>query len=147
MSIDLTIDNQTYVYPSENQSPGYGEDATAWAEKVTEKINSIAPAGSISLTSFALLGSQTATNITGFILDGASVLAFSAFYYVTRTSAGQESGIITGHYTGSAWDFRVEPTGDASIDFDITSLGQVTYDTSGADAVTIKFLTTTVITA
>lgn len=148
MSVELTVGGVTFVYPSENQSPGYGEDATGWAEKITEITNTLFPLGSILLTSDTILGNGILTDIKEFRFDSGIVSAFRAHYHVERTSSGTETGIVDGLFDGGSWDFHVEPLGDASIEISMHSSGQMQYQTKdGIDGGVIKFKTISVISA
>lgn len=149
MSVELTLGGITFVYPSENQSPGWGEEATAWAEKMSELMNTLSPLGSIPLTSATILGNQTEKEILGFLFDSSLVSSFRAHYFVERTVSIVESGIIDAYYNRdtSSWDYSVDPLGDASIIMTVDSIGQVKYTTSGAEVGIIKFKTISVISA
>lgn len=147
MSKTLTIGEESFEYPTENQASGWGSEATDFAAKVAERLNTLTPAGSIDLTTFAILGSQTDADVTGFIFDSGTVVAFSAFYYVSRVSSGYETGWIEAVYNGSLWEYSIRPTGDANITLEVTSTGQIRYTTTGADAGTMKFRSYIVIPA
>lgn len=50
MAINLTVNNQTFSYPSPGDDQGWGADATDWAEAVTTIVNTLSSPGDIPST-------------------------------------------------------------------------------------------------
>lgn len=70
MAKKLTVGGTVYNYPVEGEDAGrYGEDASSWAEAVTDTISIINGPGDILQTNFNIDNNQTTfANITGFYL-------------------------------------------------------------------------------
>lgn len=148
MSVELQLDGITYDYPTENESPGWGEPATSWAEKVTELLNTLSPLGSISLTTSLISASATDQPVLGFAFSSSIVVAFKAVYYISMPDEPSvEFGTVNGVYNGTAWEFSVDPTGSADVYLEVDSSGQVTYTNNNATNGIIKFKTESVISA
>jgi hypothetical protein len=146
MSKTLTVGSETFEYPSVGQSADWGEEATAWAEKVSEVLNDLAGVNNISLTT-----SFISNNITDLAFETTSVIAFEVEYLVTREDTVDnisEYGKMNGKFVNGAWSFQVEHIGDAGIDFDIETDGRVKYYTSnmtgGTHTGSIKFRAETI---
>lgn len=135
MSKPLTIGSETFDFPINGQNSGWGEQVTDWAEAVTNALQTVQGPADILLTTANIINNQsTFVNINGFSFSTATVEAFTAEYYVLRTTAipaasKVESGHISGNYDGTAWLISIQNTGDAGIDFQITSGGQLQYKT------------------
>ena len=134
----LVINNVTYNYPGPGEDPGWGEDATGWAEEVTSVLSSLLGAGDILETTFNVANNVTsATNITGLSFDTATVRSAVIEYSIyrisdTTTSGKAETGVLDIVYDNSAssgnkWLLSQESNGDSGITFDITDAGQFTY--------------------
>lgn len=131
----MTVNGTTFDYPVSGEDPGlYGEEATAWAEEVTDVLSSIVGAGDILQTNFNLDNNQTGSfaNITGFIFDSSQVRGVTASYRIERTNASTylvekgELEIVFNPQT-TTWTLQREYVGDGGIDLDITSGGQLQY--------------------
>lgn len=134
MAKDLTVLNNTYSYPDAGENPGWGEDATAWAEAVTESLANIQNPYDILLTTFDVDDNITTfTDIPGFTFDSSAVRSFIAEYNALRTDGVTdfaESGIIQGVYSGTDWVISAEVNHDAGMQYHITSAGQMQYKSS-----------------
>ncbi|PCI45885.1 MAG: hypothetical protein COB41_00405 [Proteobacteria bacterium] len=89
--------------------------------------------GDVNETSFALVQSQTNTNITGLLLaNGVTRGAVVEYTIVIDATANlYEKGEFEMIQKGSTWEMSREFMGDDSlIDFDITTSGQVRYTSS-----------------
>lgn len=132
MSTELTVGSETFNYPENNQSPGYGEDAHDWAVAVTSTLSTISGPNDITISSDTIANNQSSSvAIVGLQFGTAAVRSFEITYIVYRTSDSStvtESGKMFGTYDGSSsWAFTVETIGDAGMAFEITAAGQVKY--------------------
>lgn len=146
MAVTLTVNGTPYEYPQNGENPGWGEDATAWAQAVTDVLNNLQGPGDILPTSFTIADNVTTfTNITGLAFSTTSVRSFEIEYNVFRndgTTPIAESGLIHGVYNGTSWDISRDYTGEAGMTFQITNGGQFQYQSSsvgGTYSGTMKF--------
>lgn len=137
MSKTLTIGSETFEYPEQGTSPGWGENATDWAVATTNKLGTLSGPNDINTTTFPIADSQSAavdvgTGATSLLFSTSAVRSFEVSYSVIRGS-DVETGTMEGIWNGSAWSFSHSFTGDAGMDFEITAGGQVQYfsDTKG----------------
>jgi hypothetical protein len=150
MAESLTLNNKTFEYPSNGESPGYGEEATAWAKEANTVLNTLFGNNDISITTATILDNQTtAANVTGLIFDASFVRSFEVIYDVIRNDGSsqiQQNGKILGIYDGSDWSITSECNGDAGIDFIINNDGQIQYfstSVGGTYTGTMKFKAST----
>lgn len=155
MSTPLTINNNTFNYPSPGDDPGWGENATGWASAVTTAINNLLGPGDIIETTFNIANNiSTNTNIVGLLFNPTSVRAAVIEYSMyrrsnTNPSGTVEEGTITLIYdndasAGNKWKLTREANFDAGIDIDIVdSTGQLVYQSTNIGATgysgTMKF--------
>lgn len=136
MAKTLQIGSKVFEYPETGDKPGWGEEATAWAEAVTESIGNVQGVNDILITSANLNNNQAvAANINNFVFNTAQVQGVSSEFLIIRTydagaSVVTESGTIYGNYNGSEFFITVESVGDAGIVFSITNTGQIQYTSS-----------------
>lgn len=132
--IRLTLNGTVYNYPSPGDENKWGEDATAWAEAVNSTLGTIIGAGFIQETTVTINDDvSTFTNILGASFNNAVSRSFKFNYSVTRSDGitnSVETGLINGIYNGSDWDYSIERTGDAGMDYNVTSTGQLQYKSS-----------------
>jgi hypothetical protein len=148
MSVSLTIGSETFQYPQEGTKPGWGEEATAWAVAVTNKLATLSGPNDINCTCVVIANNQSCAQNVG---TGASALSFpvsavrsfEVCYAVTRGTS-VESGQMYGVYDGSDWSFRHEHTDCAGVCFQITPTGQIQYFSTDDVAGTIKFRARTI---
>lgn len=141
-TIPLTIDNVTYNYPGPGEDPGWGEDASGWAEGVTDVLNTLLGPGTIVETTINLNNNQTTSeDVNGLIFDISTVRSAIITYSIYRTSTDTPTGTVeTGQlhivYDNLATDWLMsqERTGDAGVTFEIDSLGQVSYTSTNIDS-------------
>lgn len=106
MGIELSIGGVIFDYP-ETSSEDWGEEATGWAEAVTEQINILSSIGDISPTVFVIPQVQANfTDITGLRFDNSFVKGAFVEYNIQRSSntAGQkyaETGVLMLAFTSS----------------------------------------------
>ena len=153
MSKTLQVGSDIFKYPEQGTNPGWGEEATAWAEAVTDALKSVQGPNDILLTSAALANNiTTLTNIPGFNFDTSDVQAVTAEFFVIRVydsgaTTVAQSGSMAGNYDGSTFYLTVQSVGDAGMDFDITNAGQVQYkssDLANHMSTTIRFKAKTI---
>lgn len=131
MPIQLTVNGTVYNYPVAGEEQKWGEDGTAWAEAVTNILSTIVGDGFIPETTVTIDDNITSfTNILGASFNNSISRAFRFTYAVSRTDGSSvftETGVITGVYDGSEWDYTIERLGDAGMTFNVTSTGQIQY--------------------
>ena len=137
MSVTLTVNNTPFAYPSSGDEPGWGGQATGWAEEVTLVLGNLLGPSDILETAFNIANNQTTvTDVTGLTFDSGSVRSSVVQYSVYRISDSNPSGNAeTGEmhliYDGSAatpWSIAIGGVvGNAGINFSITNTGQVQY--------------------
>lgn len=150
----LTINNNTFNYPDPGQDPGWGEDATGWAESVTEVLNTLLAPGDILQTSFSVANNVASpSNVVGLFFDGATVRAANISYAINRTSNTNpyginETGTIYLNYDGAAplgskWTLSQQKHNDAGVTFSVNDSGQILYTSTDIGATnyqgTMKF--------
>lgn len=150
--IQLVVNGQTYNYPENRDSPSWGEEATAWAEAVTDVLNNFVGDGDIIPTVATISNNQSsATNIAGLFFNTASVRGAIVEYTIYRntTGIGATELIETGSmYLGyksvaGTWTLSILGTGGAGVTFSVLNTGQVQYTstniTGSSYSGTIKF--------
>lgn len=134
MARQLTINGTTYNYPDAGENPGWGEDASDWAEAITDAINSLTGASDIPETTAIIADNvAVATNITGMKFLTPGTKGFTIYYVVNRsngTTNFNEYGLLHGVYTGTDWAMTREYVGESGVGMTITSAGQVQYTSS-----------------
>lgn len=153
MSKTLQIGSDIFEYPEQGTNPGWGEEATAWAEAVTDALKTVQGPNDILLTSAALSNNITTfTDIPGFNFDTSDVQSITADAFIIRvydsgTTTVTQSATITGNYDGSTFYIAVQSVGDAGMQFNITNAGQVQYkssDLTNHTSTTIRFKAKTI---
>lgn len=141
----LTIQGNTYDYPDPGQDPGWGEEATAWAEAVTAALNTLIGLGDILETSFTLQDNiSSPSNVEGLRFDPAFVRAANVSYSVIRNGINQ-SGTLHISYNSSGAigeKFTLQDTGSGNVGiaFSILDSGQVQYRSASTGSTSqIKF--------
>jgi hypothetical protein len=134
MSVELTINNNSYNYPENGENPGWGEDATAWAQAVTEVLGTLQGSNDIPLSSANISDSVTNESVLGLSFNPVQVLQFRIEYTVKRVYddgnlVKMETGVLYGYNDDSTIFISQESHGDAGIDFDISG-GQIIYTSS-----------------
>lgn len=154
MPKSLIIGNQTFEFPLVGDNPDYGEEVTSWAEAVSDALSDVQAPNDILLTTSTILNNQAAfVNISAFTFSTASVRRIDCEYLIERSTLTPsqkivEAGRIEGFYDGTNWSWAVQSVGDAGIEFNINTSGNVQYkssDLSGTGYVgQIKFRAKTV---
>lgn len=148
----LIVNNTPYQYPKSGDEPGWGGEATGWAEAVTNVLSDLLGPNDILETAFNVANNQaTFVDVTGCFFNAASVRAAEITYSVSRSSTATPSGKVeTGTiqliYDGGAPGWSISQgniLGDAGVQFQITSGGQLQYKSSNISALnyvgTMKF--------
>jgi hypothetical protein len=139
MSVQLIVNQQVYEYPENRDGPPWGESATAWAQAVTDVLQSLAGTGDILQTPANINNNQVvAANVQGLSFDPTQVRAAVVEYSVYRNTTGAgamelvESGTMYPSYKSVAgtWDMPIVGGQEGGIQFTITSGGQIQYTTS-----------------
>lgn len=156
MARTLTVGSDTFEYPEDGSDPGWGGEATDWAEAITDRLQSISNASDISATQIDILNNVSGQLIPGLVLNPVTVRGATIPYAVYRTVASSgpdysEVGEILTAYqtlaaTGSKWLVSQQVVGDAGISFSIDDSGQVRYTTSDLSATgTLTFRAATIL--
>jgi len=153
----LTINGNSYQYPNAGSEPGYGQEASDWAQAVTDQLNSISGEGSINETLSTIDLAVSNKAVAGLAFNAAILEGADVSYRMTRHTDSQELAekgtlhIVYNAGTVEKWYISREITAgtDCQVRFDIDTTGQVTY-TSEAIAGTnytgsIKFKTSTIL--
>jgi len=149
MPKNLQIGNEIYEYPIQGDG-SWGEEATSWAEGVTEALQSVQGPNDILLTTALLANNQTVSaDVSGLAFDTSEVLSVQIDYFIQRqaTVSVVEEGRLNAVFNGSDWKLTAESTSDAGVDFTITAAGQVQYtttDLAGHTASTVRFRAKTI---
>lgn len=159
MGVSLTVNNNAYNYPTEGEEPGWGGDATGWAEDVTVMIESLAGTGTISETQ-ALIEAVVAspTEIPGLIFNNTLVESAQITYRILRSTTIEqlsEAGILQVEYdpASSSWVMtrQIVSGSDTRVVLDIDTNGQGTYTALSLSGSSysgyIKFKTITILKA
>lgn len=138
MSVSLTVNNFDFDFPSPGDPPGWGADVTGWAEEITEVVNNIQGPNDIVQTTFAIANNQSSfTNVTGLLFNTSTVKSAEISYFIIRESDTNPTGFVENgtlyiayNEFASDWTFSQDGGGDAQVQFQITSGGQVQYKSS-----------------
>jgi hypothetical protein len=143
----LTVNNVPYQYPEAGDPPGWGEEATGWAEEVTDVLNSLQGPNDINETVASIANNQSSSiEIPGLLFDPGSVRGAEIKYTIYRItddfpSGNAEYGEIHAIYDNSAavnekWKISTEYTGDSGVNITVSDIGQFFYtstDITGAN--------------
>jgi hypothetical protein len=145
MSKKLQVGDEIFEYPV-NGSSNYGEEATGWADEVTEALKEVKGPGDISTTETILSG--TSGDIAGLQFDTSFVQRVFIEGLLKRefntSPTKYESFTIEAIYNGS--NFLISPVyvgDDTNVTFDVTG-GQFTFSTvadpdDAPNGLTIKY--------
>lgn len=134
MPINLTVNGSTFSYPLPGDPKGWGEDASGWAEEVTNLLGDLKGPNDIIQTTFSINNNQASpTNIIGLAFDGATVryaIVDYAIYRTTSTNELAEGGQLFLIYknTANTWTIEREFQGDnAGVIITVNNAGQLQY--------------------
>jgi hypothetical protein len=147
VSKPLVVNNKTFNYPTPGESPGWGDEATAWATEITNSLSSVAGPGDVPTSTSQVLNNQlVSANVVGLAFDTTVVRGATINYSIARSgvvssvaTAQVEEGTILITFNGSTWELSRSFAGEANVDITITNAGQVQYtssDISGGAGVT-----------
>lgn len=140
MARTVTVGNEEFELPVQGDNPDFGETLTDYFVAVADALGTVQAPNDIPSTTASILNNQASfTNISGFIFDSSEVIAINSEFIIVRTTVSPannlvESGFIQGNFDGTSWNWTVESVGNAGIDWNITSAGQLQYkstDVSG----------------
>lgn len=144
MSKQLIVNSIPFDYPTAGEDPGWGSDATGWAEEVTGVLANIQGPDDILETAFTVANNQVAgANVTALVFNGGSCRAAVITYSIyrrsnTNTSGKAETGTINILYDNSAvtpWSLsQGDIVGDSGVTFTITNGGQFQYTSTDIGA-------------
>lgn len=157
MSKNLILRDEVIPYPDEGDS-NYGENATFWAEEVSDILGNVSGPGDIATTEVTLTGTDDGTHIngtiTGLAFDTAYVQRIEVTGFITRsyndglTATQVESFSIKGAYNLDKLNVSVDFSGDDSeLEFTVTG-GQFGFKylkIANTDSVQIKFKATAIV--
>lgn len=135
MPVQLIVNNIPFQYPVSGDEPGWGSDATGWAKEVTTVLSDLQGPNDVLETAFNIANNQTSlSNITGLILNSASLRAADITYSIYRISTSNpsghtETGTITVIYDNAVgWSSSQGPTlGIGGVYFTLQGSGQMQY--------------------
>lgn len=138
----LIVNNTPYNYPTSGDEPGWGDDATGWAEGVTTVLSNLVGPNDILETAFNIANNQiTDADVTGLVFNAASVRAAKISYSVFRVSTTNPSGFTETGTIQIIYDNNVGWSinhgailGSSGVTFTITSTGQVQYKSTDIGA-------------
>lgn len=134
----LTVLGTPYVYPEQGTNPTWGDDASEWAEAVTDALGLVVGPNDIAVATVGIEDNQTEfTSVLGLLIAPLAGRRCTITYSATRTDGDggniriAEAGSITGQVIDGEWLISyVKDAGDAGLEFDISSSGQVRYKSS-----------------
>lgn len=130
---DLIVNNTTFNYPDPGEEPGWGDDATGWAEAVTEALDSLAPAGTLNEAQSAIDNNQTNQEVSGLVFSSSLTKTATVLYRIQRDTDSMSPLIEQGYlyilYSDGNWLMSREiSTGTpAGVQLDVNVSGQVIY--------------------
>lgn len=132
----VTLGSEEFEIPVVGDNADWGESLTDYLSAISEALQTVQQPNDILVSTAAINNNVSSfTNIPGFTFDTSEVIAIDAEYIVTRSTSSpsvtlSESGNIQGNYNGASWTISHSCDGDAAIEFDITSSGQIQYKSS-----------------
>jgi hypothetical protein len=146
MPISLVINGTSYNYPVSGENPEWGEDASAWAQAVTDALATLLSTGDILDTTSTINNNiSSPTNINGAIFDPGTVRAANLDYAIYRISTSNpsghaETGTLFLIYDDSAavnqkWQLSQRTNGSSGVSFSITDNGQIQYISTDIGAI------------
>lgn len=137
MSTNLTVNNSVYAYPSDGDEPGWGNQASEWAEAVTTVLSNLQGVDDIAETTFTIANNtSSAADIVGLVFNPSTVRSAVVDYSIyrsTSTTELAEKGKLelvykNGGTIGSKWTIgQVYFGDDAGVRFTMTDAGQIQY--------------------
>jgi hypothetical protein len=136
--IQLTIRGTTYNYPEVGSTPSesWGEEASAWAQAVTETLQDVINDADILETVSPILNNVTTLSSVNQLSFDPSIVKQAEIVYTVRRTLGAleliEEGTMYILYTPATttWSMILRSQSNGGITFDINSSGQVLYKSS-----------------
>ena len=134
----LQVGSEFFEYPIQGDGNGHGTAASDFASAVADKLATVFGPNDIQKTTANLANNvSTPTSIPGLSFNTSQVRQIEVAILITRTTNPlavttviTEEFTINGSYDGSDFVIRVQSSGDSGVDLDITSAGQMTYESS-----------------
>ena len=136
----LIVNNNPFNYPDPGTEPGWGADATGWAEEVTTVLGNLSGADDILETTFNLANNVSSPqDIVGLLFNPATVRSAVIEYSIYRSTSSNElaeKGTLNivyknGGTVGEKWTIgRVFFGDDGEIIISATDAGQFQYTSS-----------------
>jgi len=142
----LQIGNESFEYPLQGDG-NYGEEATAWAEAVTNSLQTVQGSEDILLTE-AILNNGSSGNVSGLSFDVGIVKQVNVEGFINRTYSDatpteSEAFNAIGAYNGTTFNVSLDYTGNnTGVILDCSNSGQFTYTAeskANTNTITIKF--------
>lgn len=138
MSKNLQIGSDIYQYPENGENPPYGEDATAWAEAVSDALVDVQGPNDLLATTSTLSNNQVApANINDLIFNTGAVQYVNVEYIIKRvydsgSSTVVESGQMYGNYDGTTFVMtrKADGSSESGIEITVTNGGIFQYSSS-----------------
>lgn len=137
MGIDLKVNNNIYSYPEPGSEPGWGQDATGWAEAVTEALDSLTGTGTINETQALIENTATDKEVVGLLFNVSLIESATVTYRILRRTTGTGAEILAeaGEFNvsydaaNSQWlmSHVIKSGGETRVTFSINNIGQVVY--------------------
>lgn len=148
----LTVGSEEFNYPTTGTNPieAWGDEATNWAEAITNVIGTIFAPGDITLSTVPLAdGVVVATNVIGLKFSPTTILSFSVEYTIKRVVGGStttEHGFIYGSFNGVEFGITRTAQGDCGITLDAPPSGQFQYTSTalGHTSCVMRFKASTI---
>lgn len=147
MALTLQVGTEVFQYPENGTNPQeqWGEEASNWAQAVTDLLANIQGPNDISITTFSLANNQVSqANIVGLRFSTTSVISVKIEFVIQRIASTTvvESGIIMGYFDGTNFEIAQQSVGNSGVVIDVLNDGQFVYTSSnlsGHVSSTIKF--------
>lgn len=147
MSRTFTVNGQVFEYPEAGDEPGWGSEATDWAEEVTDVLADLSGIDDILQTTFTVANNQSsAANVEGLVFNTGRVRSAAIPYTIYRISDSNpsghaETGILRIVYdndagAGDKWQMSIGGlAGNAGVSFSILDSGQLQYTSTDIGSV------------
>lgn len=138
MPIALTVNGVTYQYPIAGEDPNWGNDASDWAQAITDVVNLFVGPGDILDTPGVINNNiSSLTDVNFLLFDSSTVRAANVDYTIYRTSTTNPSGFaetgtvfIVFDDSLNSWSFSQRAVGNSGVTLSITNAGQFQYTSS-----------------
>lgn len=135
-SLIINYKNESFQFPDNRDSAGWGTDVTDWAQAATDTLNGLVSAGDV-LTAYAPINNNqiSATPVLGLVFDPitvrGAVLEFTIYRVTTGTGAQEKveagTAYITYKSVAGTFDLTVVGSAGSGVTLSIDSFGQIKY--------------------